>query len=368
MSVTLSNDDLAGAAAAIRLLLSPLGAADVDGWRSAVNCALRELLDADSAGFILPLIDGPLIYSDEHDPSSLARYPELLPPLLPGGKTVFAHAIERGVTTLEEAYDGRVSVYLESAYYRDYAGANGAHDTLSALIALRAPEPRGMAGIQFWHASPTGRRFGEREAMLLRLVFPALTAGVETQVRWHSHRQELLDTLDRLGHPVLACAAGGRVLHQTPALTEALAADPEGGRLRSALIELARLCGELVTQPGAFGGDAPPAPERALRTDHAEYVATATFYRAPVAGVPPLVLVALVRTTTMLRTEGELRARYGLTPSEMRVAALIARGRSGTEIARALHLSPHTVRRHTERILTKTAARSRSELVSKILR
>lgn len=54
---------------------------------------------------------------------------------------------------------------------------------------------------------------------------------------------------------------------------------------------------------------------------------------------------------------------WRLTAREAEVAALIARGWSGREIAGALGISLHTVRRHTERIFDKTGVRSRTRLI-----
>jgi DNA-binding CsgD family transcriptional regulator len=53
----------------------------------------------------------------------------------------------------------------------------------------------------------------------------------------------------------------------------------------------------------------------------------------------------------------------GLTPREIEVARLAAAGATNAEIARALFLSVATVKTHVSRVLTKTGARSRTELV-----
>jgi DNA-binding NarL/FixJ family response regulator len=53
-----------------------------------------------------------------------------------------------------------------------------------------------------------------------------------------------------------------------------------------------------------------------------------------------------------------------LSRQELWVAALIAEGRSNSQIAVALHLSVHTVKSHVQSILRKRALRSRWQLVS----
>ena len=53
----------------------------------------------------------------------------------------------------------------------------------------------------------------------------------------------------------------------------------------------------------------------------------------------------------------------GLTPRELEVLSLVARGSNNREIAESLHLSPFTVKTHVSRILMKLQARDRVQLV-----
>lgn len=64
---------------------------------------------------------------------------------------------------------------------------------------------------------------------------------------------------------------------------------------------------------------------------------------------------------------GELRARFQLTPREAEVALLLARGASEKRLARALDISVHTARRHTERVFAKLGVRARSAVASQVL-
>jgi DNA-binding NarL/FixJ family response regulator len=61
-----------------------------------------------------------------------------------------------------------------------------------------------------------------------------------------------------------------------------------------------------------------------------------------------------------------LQMRYGLTAREMEVATLLSRGRSNTAIAAALHISTHTARHHTQRVLAKLGVHSRAEAGAKL--
>lgn len=67
-------------------------------------------------------------------------------------------------------------------------------------------------------------------------------------------------------------------------------------------------------------------------------------------------------------TDAALRDRFGLTPAEARVARLLAEGRRNDDVARLLFISPHTARRHTERILHKMHVHSRAEVTHLLMR
>ena len=61
-----------------------------------------------------------------------------------------------------------------------------------------------------------------------------------------------------------------------------------------------------------------------------------------------------------------LQHRYGLTRRELEVATLLAQGRTNTAIANTLHISAHTARHHTQRILGKLGVHSRAAAGAKL--
>ncbi len=67
----------------------------------------------------------------------------------------------------------------------------------------------------------------------------------------------------------------------------------------------------------------------------------------------PVVLVAIKREPDSYPSYRELRAAFGLTRSEARVATKLAERKTNSEIARELGVTGATARRHTERILLK---------------
>ena len=79
------------------------------------------------------------------------------------------------------------------------------------------------------------------------------------------------------------------------------------------------------------------------------------------------------RARAELETTGErVRRRRGaptdeLTPQELRVALVVARGASNREAAAALFLSPKTIEFHLRNVYRKLGIRSRTELVRAML-
>jgi DNA-binding NarL/FixJ family response regulator len=78
----------------------------------------------------------------------------------------------------------------------------------------------------------------------------------------------------------------------------------------------------------------------------------------------PLSPSALPRTGAL--DAEALEKRFRLTPREIEVATLLARGRSNQAIARELNISTHTARHHTQRILSKLGVHSRGEAAAVI--
>jgi DNA-binding CsgD family transcriptional regulator len=61
-----------------------------------------------------------------------------------------------------------------------------------------------------------------------------------------------------------------------------------------------------------------------------------------------------------------LRDRFHLTNRELDVALLVADGLRNREVAESLGVSPHTVRRHSERVFLKVGVHTRAALGARL--
>jgi DNA-binding CsgD family transcriptional regulator len=68
------------------------------------------------------------------------------------------------------------------------------------------------------------------------------------------------------------------------------------------------------------------------------------------------------------RVSGRAPSRGELTPAELRVAELVAEGRTNREVAAALYVTPRTVEGTLSRVYTKLGVRSRTELARRFTR
>jgi DNA-binding CsgD family transcriptional regulator len=98
------------------------------------------------------------------------------------------------------------------------------------------------------------------------------------------------------------------------------------------------------------------------------FAVRATWLEDEEAVVGTGLLVSIQRIDIVAPSEEVLRDRYQVTPTEAKVAELLAEGLSNNRIAAALFISPHTARHHTERVLAKLGASSRAAVGARLRR
>lgn len=167
--------------------------------------------------------------------------------------------------------------------------------------------------------------------------------------------RELLDTFQTLGQAVAICDAAGHRRGVSPALTAVLAAEAERDVLEATIDAVARAArhrGELV--------------ESTVAGSRAEYALRACRH-GQVAGGPSAIIVVVRQVRRLLPAHSALIARFGLTAAQSRVALLLAGGATNAAVAADLGISPHTAKRHTERVLQRLAVSSRARVLDALM-
>jgi len=129
----------------------------------------------------------------------------------------------------------------------------------------------------------------------------------------------------------------------------------------SCLVELGRrartkLVGPVVTLQAV----------RELRTARGRYRVRGSVLSPGLVMPGGAVLVGLELVSPEPLSNETLRLRFGLTPREVQVTRLLTAGRSNADIARALGVSVHTARRHTEHVRMKLGVHSRAAVGAKL--
>lgn len=99
-----------------------------------------------------------------------------------------------------------------------------------------------------------------------------------------------------------------------------------------------------------------------VRTEAAQYEVEAIALAGAIPGLPHTVVTTVQTRRPRRPTPDVLRAAYGLTPREARIATLLGGGVRTREIAQSLGISVHTARRHVESVLKKLGVHSRAEV------
>jgi len=362
MALTLSSTDLSRIRAAQDVLLAPLAAPSVEVWGRRVVEALAEVLGAESGLVLLPFESARLVDCGtgrrlaevfEHyfvEPATAgAPFPD--PAITRSTKIRLSRAIRTlSYARLDHFLDGALS---RSSIYNEMQAAHPHQDMASLLADLWRDGERVEGAVHLYFDAYSA--FGDETLSVQDLLVPAFHAGLNAALDLGARRS----AFDALNVPFVVCDVDGRVVHETPALTAALAGDEQGGHIRAEALRLASDLG---------GDDLAVHPERVLPTARGTYTLRATLLPEGASlGPRPGVLVAVTVPTSPWPASEVLQSRFGLTRREVEVAVLLAQGLPNNSVARALYISPHTARRHTERVMAKLDVPARAQVAAAIL-
>lgn len=375
MGLYLDASTLRRLAAAQRVMLAPLAYADTEAWVLAVNGHLRRLLGADHTVAFVWDERGIVYFSDDTET-------ELLHPV----RDQFLGYDEAGYATFEPAHGEPAGIHFAERLHRlrRSNGSGAQHELfLDAIREVKRADlfqsthiPAGMCYMSgLGTPLPVGEvctciaferndaeGYSEEGFQKLELLVPAYEAGVRAWQRMEGFRE----ALDVAGEPLAVFGPEGDMLFESRALADLLGDDPEARTVVVAMGALARkLHGWRPRRGRKATVDEPVAEE--VATERRAYRMRGSALRPSVFGTEA-VLVALAPLDPVLPTIDEARERLGLTARQAEVALLIAEGLDNRAVAERLFISPHTARRHTERVLRKLGVGSRSAVAVSLLR
>ncbi|HVM12725.1 MAG TPA: helix-turn-helix transcriptional regulator [Egibacteraceae bacterium] len=260
---------------------------------------------------------------------------------------------DRGVATLHEATGGNPQL---SARYRDVMAPYGGEQEM--IAGLRTPTGEIWGALGLYREKDTAL-FDASDLDFVRAIAPSLAEGARRALLLG----EATDPEDPHGPGLLVLTQHWEIESMTAGVEQWLAELPDGdwehGQLPSAV---AAVAGQALRSTAGAETPGEVAFARVL-TRAGRWIllhgAALESGRSPRAAV-------IIEPAHPARLMPLLMAAYELTDRERDVTRLVLQGRSTTEIAASLFISPHTVQQHLTKVFAKTGVRSRRDLVGKI--
>lgn len=361
MRLALSPSALDGLADLVEALHSPFDYPDVDGWRHEVNRLALGVLDAHKVVFMLPGEGHAPVYCQRLDPDGFRAYVDYYHRFDIAGSI----ALQRGLTIASLLEIHGPDEFYASEYYNDFMRVWECNHSVGLVTPIdTAP---GYAYLGILRDQKEDGPFSPQTRALMRLILPAFRAGVLSYLRLASDQAVLGAVLDASEKRLLVCDRSGQPSQSSAALERTLAADTQRVLIEQEMRSLARVTAALGRPTAGVRMTIDRAGERVVTTARGGYRLTACLAGAG-SPAPAGVLLLLEPLFRELFGDGEIRDRFGLTKQELRVARHIASGLRNDALAQRLGISPHTARRHTERVLEKLGVASRRQVAERISR
>ena len=363
MNLTLTPEDRIRLVRAQQALLSPLDHPTHEDWILNALAAIEELIGADKSMAQYPG-DGLSIISSCYPKNAVKSYLADVPKVWDEFSFSKQLAVHR-VWSRELVYADRLKDYYRSAYYCELMVPNRAFHGVGMAVPLEdEADLMKTVTLIFHHDNPKCPRFDDRVLEMMRLLYPALEAGLRVHKQLSERRTEINRAIDALGRPIRVCSDSGAILHQSPSLSRLLEEDYQSQEIERRIDRIV----EALTARSRSGALEPAMPVRAtVRTNRDLYHLNGCVVKSGIFSRSPSVMIVVETSEQVLPGEAELRDRFGLTLQEVRVAILISRRGSNREIAEALAISEHTARHHTEQVMSKLDVHSRKDVAARLL-
>ncbi len=356
--------DLRRLAHAVEVCASPFSFASSEGWRLAMIDALKQLLGGDAGHCSLRGFDGvPSAVASGYDSSVIDAYDQYWVDRDPG----YALASQVDMT----AYNRRFMLdvagpewkerYLRSPVWNEFYAPNRLCEGAGILFV----EGSTIAHLHTDTFSRDEKLMGEFGRALTAALVPAFRAGTRIALSALASGWSLRAVLEASEGALVLVGANGNVIHENAGARSIMRRLHLAERQQCVNI-LKRLATDISdAHTGRRSSSASP-----LSVRRTALVAQVRVTAAPVpspSGGGDLVLFTLEPVAAALPSRADAMSA-GLSSREADVALLLAEGASNVAIAHSLGISVHTVRRHTERVLSKLGVTSRRDVRAHLLR
>jgi DNA-binding CsgD family transcriptional regulator len=259
---------------------------------------------------------------------------------------------ERGISTLHDATGGDPA---SSPRWHENMRYGGDQELIAALRTT-AGQAWGALGL---YREPGQPMFGPDELDFVRTVTPLLAEGARRGLLVG----EATDPEGPDGPGLVVLASDWSVESTTPLgqrwLQELLDADVDAGPLPPSVYAVAAQ----ALRVGSSTDLAVDAAMARVRTRSGRWL---VLHGAALASEGGCRAAVIIEPAHPARIVPLLMSAYRLTEREQEVTRLVLQGRSTTEIAASLVISPHTVQEHLKHIFDKTGVRTRRDLVGTV--
>ena len=351
MTLRLSTSEIAALVHASSVLLAPLAFESGEDWRRAAARAVERCLGGRGASFALQVEGEPLLSAEPDVLQALAAV-DPPPKWVVEGLTKRRH--ERGltVTNWDELFEAEQ--VRRTPFYNEVVRPQR---LLAPLVMLRDTGTFLPAVLSvYFDDEQSARRRLSRQQELLRLLFPAFCAGLNTYLSVRQNQEALNALAENASVGVLIFDKRGLLQRENDFFRRQMDCDRDRDQVRA---EVTRVVRGILRVPAFDALSArEPRGSSEVRTRAARYKIVGSLLEATVPGSAAIVLVhRLERSVPDAR---ELSGQFALTQREIEIAQLLRRGLSSRQIAQELDISVNTTRRHVERILLKLNVHNRT--------
>jgi DNA-binding CsgD family transcriptional regulator len=246
-----------------------------------------------------------------------------------------------------------------STRFRRLLGGEGVHDELRAVLRLG---DRPWAVVSLFRTDE-GPPFGPEETAFLA----GLSAPLAARLRRFARPSAPAGGADSPTPGLVLFDHSGEAISINEEARHHLSLLPDGPSIPSPLgleLPIWVVATALQARAIAQGRDRGGARVRIRTVDGRWLTCHASCLSGPAGRPGPVALV--IEHTAAADLAVIIAEAYGLTPRELEITQLVARGQPTAEIAAALFISPHTVRDHLKAVFGKTEVSSRGELVARL--